>query len=322
MKVSVPQLLGRAHSLLRRPEGIVHSQSEAYFDHVLVKADFDHVLVKADQALAANPTADLPSLFAGYPLDQLGRLMLDVPERYPHLRAVLPRMPSDEVQRNWTGASGDALLRQSCAYVRSVAVAYGRFGSRPWTEMRMLDHGCGWGRLIRLFYKFVAPERIWGLDPWDRSIQICRETGVLGNLAVCDYLPEDLPVGDARFDLISAFSVFTHLSERCHSQVLAVLRRYVADDGLLALTIRPPDYWKHRTTFPEGVDAKALQQRHAETGFAFIPHNRKAIDGDVTYGDTSISFDYIEREWKDWRVVDVDLNAVDPYQAIVFLKPA
>jgi hypothetical protein len=56
-------------------------------------------------------------------------------------------------------------------------------------------------------------------------------------------------------------------------------------------------------------------------GFAFTPHDREKIDGEVTYGDTSISDEYIQRNWKNWRTVGTDNFLQDPFQKMIFLKP-
>jgi SAM-dependent methyltransferase len=185
----------------------------------------------------------------------------------------------------------------------------------------VLDYGCGWGRLLRLMLRYTPAAQVWGLDPWDRSIDLCREHRIPVNLAVSDYLPMTLPVGKARFDLIFAFSVFTHLSPRCALQVMTTLRSYLKEDGLLAITVRPPEYWPVHGPLPSGLTPAAMMERHRDFGFAFIPHNRPPIDGDVTYGDASYSLEYIRRSWPGWLATDTATNEVDPLQTIVFLSP-
>jgi SAM-dependent methyltransferase len=46
-----------------------------------------------------------------------------------------------------------------------------------------------------------------------------------------------LPVGDERFDLISLFSVFTHLAPHDYRAMLELLRHHVADDGGLLFSL-------------------------------------------------------------------------------------
>jgi SAM-dependent methyltransferase len=231
-------------------------------------------------------------------------------------------MAPAQVQRDWTGNDGPALMSQSCAFVNSVVRRFQQEVRRPLDGSTVLDYGCGWGRLLRLMLRYTAADRIWGLDPWDRSIALCREHHLPVNLAVSDYVPTGLPVDETRFDLIFAFSVFTHLSPRCAGQVMRTLRNYVKEDGLLAVTVRPPEYWQLHVSFPPGATAEAMLAAHRQAGYAFIPHDRPPIDGDVTYGDASYSLEYVRRTWTDWTLLGTESNAGgDPHQTLVFLRP-
>ena len=70
-------------------------------------------------------------------------------------------------------------------------------------------------RLIRLLYKYVPVNNIYGVDPWDKSIEICEESNIKANLYISEYIPRTLPTPqNIKFDFIMAFSVFTHLSEK------------------------------------------------------------------------------------------------------------
>lgn len=263
-----------------------------------------------------------PELLSGLPLEVLGEVYLGLRPEFPTLVAALPSMAPAQVQRDWTGTDGQPLMKQSCAFLDTVVRAFQHHVHRPLSASIALDYGCGWGRLLRLLLRDVPAERIWGLDPWDRSIDLCREHRIPVNLAVSDYVPQTLPVGDTRFDLIFAFSVFTHLSPRCALQVMRALRAYVKEDGLLAITVRPAEYWPLHSPFPEGVTPEAMLTAHREAGFAFIPHNRPPIDGDITYGDASYSLDHVRSRWTGWSILGTETNAVDPLQCIVFLRPA
>jgi hypothetical protein len=63
-------------------------------------------------------------------------------------------------------------------------------------------------------------------------------------------------------------------------------------------------------------------RKHDENGFAFVPSNRPPIDGDVTYGDTSMSVDYIAANFPRWRLASEHCNPIDRYQVLLFLRPA
>lgn len=278
---------------------------------------FEDELKKIDAAIKDTAQSDIPKLFRNMPLDLFGKLLLNIPAQYANIKAFFPSMASDEVQNNWTGSHGETLLNQSLAFIKTLIYGYAAITGNKIENANILDYGCGWGRLIRLLYKYVSIENIYGVDPWDESIKICRQNGVKGNLAISEYVPSALPF-ERQFDLIFAFSVFTHLSEKTARTVLQTLRKYISPAGILVITIRPKEYWGYHR---QGALEAEMIKMHEEQGFAFTPHNRAPIDGDITYGDTSMTLAYINNNFPEWKVDLVECNEIDPYQIILFLKP-
>jgi len=278
---------------------------------------FDKKLREIDHRILELPLSEIPHLFKDIPLDIFGELLLGVPERFPNIRTFFPTMASDEVQMNWTGAHGQTLLFQSLAFTKSLVTGYHEISGQEFGRAKVLDYGCGWGRLIRLLYKYVPVHNIYGVDPWDESIKQCLSHGVLGSLKVSEWLPKRLPF-DEQFDVIYAFSVFTHLSQKTTSMVLETLRRYMFDKGVLAITIRPKEYWHIHNG---GANACEMIEAHDAKGFAFLPHKRDPIEGEITYGDASMSLAYLENTVPQWKVARVEFNLTDPFQVIVFLQP-
>ncbi len=289
-------------------------------------------LAGAEAAAAAGDPALAWGHLRTLSLPVFGALLLGVPSSLPALAAWLPTMAADQVQRDWTGTAGFPLLAQSLSFVQGLEQGMLQVTGRPLAGLRVLDYGCGWGRLLRLMSWYVDPARLVGIDPWDQSIALCRDHRVMAELAVGDYVPRDLPVAGP-YDLIYAYSVFTHLSEKTADAVLGCLRRHVAADGMLAVTIRPAHYWDDYVG-PElhwdgtghkdrsAIDRAALKRRHLDRGFAFLAHALPPIDGDVTYGDTSMSLEFLARRWPQWRVAGTRALPADPLQLVVFLTPA
>lgn len=253
-------------------------------------------------------------------LDEFGEVLLSMPnQEYPNLAKVLPAMASTEVQTDWTGNSGYVLLKQSLTFVRAVWYFYERFSKSALSDAEVLDYGCGYGRLLRLMLYFCNPEKLTGLDPWDKSIELCRAARIPANLAVSDYLPTSLPVSGRTFDLVYAFSVFTHTSLRATKTALTALHAVTKPGGLLVATIRPIEYWDVEQQLDQ-AEHVFLTSCHQEQGFAFSPHNRNTVDGDITYGDTSVSPDVFAKLVPGWILIAVDRSLEDPYQRILVLQ--
>jgi len=278
---------------------------------------FKSILRKIDKQITSTQLGDIPNLFEKIPLDTFGHLLLDIPEEYPNLKSFFPVMPPDSVQDSWTGSHGVTLLNTSLAFIKTLTEGYIEITEKDLHAAKILDYGCGWGRLIRLLYKFVSIENIYGVDPWQKSIDLCKQYGIKANLMVSDYVPTNLPF-EKKFDIIFAFSVFTHLSEKTAKVVLKTLKNYLSEDGLLIITIRPKEYW---SIHQQGKFMESMNKLHDEKGYAFIPHNREPIEGDITYGDASISMDYFRENIPQWKIIKEVTNRVDFYQKILFLQP-
>ena len=276
---------------------------------------FEPITREAERLAATAPGSALRKL-RELPLDDFGLLLLSMPDgKLPHLSSMLPRMADAETQRNWTGAEGETLLRQSLNFIRIMSHAYTELTGTSLRQKRVLDFGIGWGRLARLMYYYCDPDLIYGCDPWDASLNICRDNGLACHLAQSDYIPTSLPFSGP-FDLVYAFSVFTHLSERATRTSLSTLAQQVSDRGVLALTIRPVEYWGYHQHSDETRRAQ-LRIEHRKSGFAFFPHNREKVDGDITYGDTSMSFEWLETNVSGLRIRQFQRSIDDPLQVVM-----
>lgn len=277
--------------------------------------------IEKQAAKGASVEAVLASLRAGLSLDAFGLLMIGLPRKdLPALSKLLPRMAADETQRNFTGDAGVPLLVQTVSFVRALAYNYAALRNRSLSGARILDYGCGYGRITRMMYYYTDPAKIWPVDPWDLAIDLCRDSGLLGNLAQSDYLPQSLPAPEGGIDVMFAFSVFTHTSRSATDAALAAMRKHIADDGLLAITIRSPEYWSADPQY--AANAARLTKQHAKDGFAFVAHPRNTVEGEATYGDTSMTLEFLAANYPDWKVVGTDWAMTDVYQRYVFLQPA
>jgi ubiquinone/menaquinone biosynthesis C-methylase UbiE len=102
---------------------------------------------------------------------------------------------------------------------------------------RVLDLGCGTGRLYQLFEKFQGSEQILytGIDNSDGQIAVARNQYPLANFLVGDMTA--LPCEDNSFDIVYAIASFHHLADdRTRVVALEEIRRVLAPQGLLVMT--------------------------------------------------------------------------------------
>ena len=276
--------------------------------------DVPHSAIEAIE----NEVQDLPAALArlrdALSLAEYGQLLLSLPdEQLPVLSSLLPEMESEEVQLRWTGNKGLVLLQQSCEFVQLVADTFERETGRPLRDVDVLDFGCGWGRLLRLLSYFNDPSRNHGCDAWTVSLGHARKSHVdrLATLALSDVMPTTLPYPPESFDLIYAFSVFTHLSEECATTCLSAIRGALRPGGVVIITTRPLEYWLRSTDLADDVTVRLLRE-HDRRGFAF-----HQIEGH--YGDTTISAAFLRTLLPVWQV---SAMATASQQVPIVLRPA
>jgi ubiquinone/menaquinone biosynthesis C-methylase UbiE/glycosyltransferase involved in cell wall biosynthesis len=159
-------------------------------------------------------------------------------EHYAWLNELLPGLPSEDLQRKYTGRSGAAAWEQAYGFyqVCKQELTKRRMELKPGS--RVLDFGCGWGRITRFFLKDIDPEDLIGVDVIDEAVQLCRETRLPCDVRKVQPLPP-LPFPEASFDCIVSFSVFSHLSEKYARAWMEELRRVLKPGGVLLATTRP-----------------------------------------------------------------------------------
>lgn len=312
---------------------LVHRQADTIIIEInekqkKIEIEFDKVTIERalstlESKLPNITPEDISSIFRTVPLDVFAKLQLSIPTAFPKVKNFLPTVPISYIQNAWTGSSGLTLLHSSCAFIRSLTSLYERLTRKKLFDSYVLDYGCGWGRLSRLLLKDIPINHMFAADAWQKSIDIFLSSRIHNNVKLVDEYPTGSVYDDIKMDLIFAFSVFTHTSPLCTSHILSSLRETISSDGILVITVRPENYWKHQKEINQTLCEK-LVLMHRNTGYAFYPHNRpsRSLNNieDIAYGDSSISLDYISK-LPQWEIAALDYNFVDPFKTIVALKP-
>jgi ubiquinone/menaquinone biosynthesis C-methylase UbiE len=182
----------------------------------------------------------------------------------------LPGFPSPQVQANFTGRSGRPALEEAFEFYTLIK------SSVPTLTGPILDFGCGWGRILRFFLKDLDPKYVHGVDVEPSAIAECRDTKVPGDIQlIAPHGP--LPFSKDTFQIVYAYSVFTHLPEQAAAHWMREIKRVLKPEGRIvftALTARylrlcieyqdfPPSTWQRQMAngFPNPEHLLAMYEK-------------------------------------------------------------
>jgi SAM-dependent methyltransferase len=223
----------------------------------------------------------------------------------------LPGFPAEEIQRQFVGSAWEHTLVEAYHFYRVVKEYALEQGLPLRPGMRILDFGCGWGRMARFFLKDVRRKDLWGVDVDPTVIEFCRQ-----NFGPCEFhVVKPLPPVDAAagtFDIVYAYSVFSHLSERAHLAWLEELRRILRPEGMALITTHGrqlihfcaqlagqashENAW-HASLSRSFPDPTTALRRYDDGEFLHAPTGGGDFRPSTFYGETLIPREYMERVW-------------------------
>lgn len=114
-------------------------------------------------------------------------------------------------------------------------------GARLNRFARVLDFGCGCGRVLRHLAGQAAPGALHGTDYNPALIRWCQSAFPFARCSV-NALAPPLQFPDATFDLVYAFSVLTHLTEPLQHAWMAELLRVTRPGGWVIVSTHGDHY--------------------------------------------------------------------------------
>src|SRR6266542_766936 len=213
-----------------------------------------------------------------------------------------PPIPADLILHVNGTPDVEHFLRGGMEVATMLQLAAKQFGGKLIEQSgRVLDFGCGCGRILRFLDREQAETsgtRIHGCDTDSRVIAYAKKAHPWVDLDVTPTMPP-LPYAANFFDLIYAFSVFSHLREDVEALWLAELARIGRSGCLYLLTVHGD--WFIESTMPE------RRQEMEDAGGFYLAETGELYSSFPDYYHQSYhTSDYLRREWSaHFEILDI-----------------
>ncbi len=197
-------------------------------------------------------------------------------------------------------------------------------------DVRVLDFGCGWGRIARYFLRDLGPDDLIGIDVNPAAVGAARNTNRWFTFEECELFPPTR-FEEQSFDLVYAWSVFSHLSEESHLAWLEEFVRITKPGSLVVLTTLGRAFLAEELAAVAAADRVEPWQQRALSSFGDLDRAVAAFDrGDFCYGAiaetphfgfTCIPETYIRDRWAEFLQIEEIVPTGTPQVMIVARRP-
>jgi 2-polyprenyl-3-methyl-5-hydroxy-6-metoxy-1,4-benzoquinol methylase len=248
-----------------------------------------------------------------------------------------PPLPDKNLQSRFVGSSGIEAFKEAFLFYREVKKYARSLGIPMDRSTKVLDFGVGWGRFYRFFLRDLVTDHFLGVDVDQDCISLCQAAMPYGRFEKCDINPPLGAASGSSFDLIYAYSVFSHLSEETSGLWMKEFVRILKPGGMLILTTLKRAHIKVWQELKE-TGWEGWRLALGQAGFS-VPRAESDFDsgkflycgiggGGVRsadfYGEAIIGPDYVRKTWTpELKLIDyVAEDSRGPQALIVLRKPA
>lgn len=212
-----------------------------------------------------------------------------------------PCFPTPELQMRIHGNADEIAMEEAFGFYRAIKERLSAFSFNLQADHRILDFGTGWGRMLRSFMRDVQLHNLFGFEPNLWFAVVARSLNPYAVIVNGATEPPTL-FNSGTFDLISSWSVLSHLPEKFASEWLSEFARITRPGAMLFLTTwgmrfferlefeatrmkaGEEIHWYHKMVL-EGIgDLQATKRRFESGEFVYIDTH-----GIQTYGEAFIS---------------------------------
>jgi hypothetical protein len=146
--------------------------------------------------------------------------------------------PPERIQQKFVGSSYVAAYSEA---ERFVDRAFDNWPKGDITTQTVLDFGSGWGRISRMLLRRVRADQLWSSDV-DSEMTVLLHSTLPGVNAVTNTPWPPTVFRPETFDAITAFSVFSHLSEDAHRQWATEFARVTHPGSRVYITVLEDEF--------------------------------------------------------------------------------
>jgi ubiquinone/menaquinone biosynthesis C-methylase UbiE len=263
---------------------------------------------------------DLQSRFSHLSDDAWSEVVLGSLKHRTYDGAELPGFPKPSTQIAFTSLDSRDTVKEGFQFFRLVKDACERNGRPINKDTRLLDFGVGWGRIARMFLKDISAKNVFGVDVNAEILEECRRLMPYGTYSLCKQdTPLEFP--DESFDVITAFSVFSHLSQPAHMYWLKEFHRVLRPGGTVVLTTlsrsfletcfkcadNPKSDLEHHLgglvtqTYP---DWRAQIRDFDRNGYLYLPSGGGITNLEPShYGWAMVPLGYAKKHWSEYFAI-------------------
>lgn len=184
----------------------------------------------------------------------------------------------------------------------------------PVSIKKLLDWGCGCGRVTSLFLQHSGIPEIYGCDIDREAVEWCSDNLKKGYFSVIDPYPPT-KFSDNMFDVIIGYSVFTHLDRNMQENWLREMKRIMVPGGLFLASC----HGDFATSFAPKHVQKEVSSKGISDGT--LDNKLDGIAPSKYYRCVYQSRAYNEKEWgKQFKIIDYVERGMANLQDLVVMQ--